>query len=889
VNSVLQFLRRERNWPLLVLAVGMLVLLPRIGSYGFWEPQEIEVADAARKRLETYSLDDVGRTVASHYKVRLSDVRSSAPVEKAEPGQPGYKLGLARDLTIYLALRHTRETRYDLKREFGLSSLDPSLGRIRAQLKELTAEGGMAADIEAIESALAKQAEKKADQPGKKSAQGPPFTLWVISQGIDKLSRDELGTRLPLALLGLIAMLATFFLGRRVGGPKVGLIAALVLVTFPLFLFQARQLNSNIGTVAGTALMTLGMLGLAWPRDRRGLSALWLPLLDVALIILGALISYYAAGAMLGLLPPIAAVAFACIIALVADRKDDAFEADELAGLTDEEQRAKRVSRWLRLAAAGALATIAAVTVFLVVFFAIFDLSDPIPGGRQLFGKSVVAETGYVSALGGSWRPSGDLNATFDSLFEQIAYGLFPWGVLAPIALLHVAMGRRTGRRAWGGYALFAWAMLTWVVATVMTRKVGPVLYPAMVPVALAIAMWLDDLSTAREHDDTASPPADDTRSRFGLQTRLPLVALFTALAALVLAKDLQVFADRITSIHILGAVVQYPKGMMLKAGFVVFAVLFGVAIAAGLWLWAPRRDKPERFRLPLYHAGRHGIFAALGVAVLFAVFLAQWWTPAMSRKLSSKHLFAVYHQYKSEGDRLGIMGMGAKETGPKYYAGEAYAKLANRNKLLEFLKEDGRGFALVPASELCAVHRSAKGSFEYAVLDDSHAKFLLLSNRLEAGERDRNPLARSILREAPTNIDHALDANYDNKIQLIGVNMPRRVGRGDSFQMTLFFKVLKPVGGTWKIFVHFDGGGLRFQADHDPINGRCGTGFWQPGDYIVDTFTVEAGDLTYGKTAYTGRVGFFVGSHGNWRNMKVVSDDKDDNNRVPVGSIRLK
>jgi len=876
-----------------VLALGIVVLLPRLGSFGFWEPQEIQIADAARARLEKYTLDEIERAVTTHYKVRLGDIKRKAPAEEVKPGEAGYDLALARDMIVYLAHKYTREADYELRRALHVEDLGPSLSRVRAGLESDSEQSRIPGDLEAIERALEERAEKqessRGGRGGGKLKEGPPFTLWLVAEGLSHLSRDEFGTRFPLALLGLIAMLATFYLGRRIASPRTGLIAALVLVTMPLFLFQSRQLNSDLGAVAGSAIMALGMIGIAWPNDGRSLRRPWLYLLDLALIALGATMSYYAAGALLGLLPPLAAVALACLVALIADRGPAAFAPEEVSGLSDQELRDRRKRRWLHLFVVGSLAAVAAVAVLLIVFFAVFDLSDPIPGGRALFGKSLVPESGYVAALGGTWRPNGDLNVTFDSLFQQIAFGLFLWTALAPVAIVHLGMGARPGRGAWAGYALFGWALVAWVVADVMVRKVGPVHYPALVPVALAIGMWLDDLFAMRAHVDETPAGPQETRARFGMVPRLPLVALFALLAVIVLAKDLEVFAEKITSIHILNATIAYPKGMALKAGFLVFAVLFGGAAFVGLWMWKPRAARPRGLRLVLFRAGRSGIRVSLGVAVVFALFLAQWWTPALSRKLSSKHLFEVYHEYKAKGDRLAIMGMGPKETGPEYYAGDAYETLANRNELLEFLKQKGRGFALVPASELCAVHRAAKGQFKYAVLDDSHARFLLLSNELKPGERDRNPLARSILREPPTDIDHPLNVNFDNKIELIGVNMPRRVGRGDTFQMTLFFKVLKPVGGTWKIFAHFDGGGLRFQGDHEPIHGRCGTGFWQPGDYIVDRFTVEAGDVTYAKTTYTARVGFFVGSHGNWRNMKVVEGEHTDDDRVPVGTIRVK
>ena len=105
---------------------------------------------------------------------------------------------------------------------------------------------------------------------------------------------------------------------------------------------------------------------------------------------------------------------------------------------------------------------------------------------------------------------------------------------------------------------------------------------------------------------------------------------------------------------------------------------------------------------------------------------------------------------------------------------------------------------------------------------------------------------------------------------------------------MTLFYKVKKAIPGSWRVFAHFDGG-QRFNGDHDPIRGRCATSFWQPGDYIVDTFSVNAGNVSFNKGAYTVYVGFFTGSNPNWRNMPVSQGDKDGNTRVKIGKLLLK
>ncbi|HTM21893.1 MAG TPA: hypothetical protein VL172_15335, partial [Kofleriaceae bacterium] len=237
-------------------------------------------------------------------------------------------------------------------------------------------------------------------------------------------------------------------------------------------------------------------------------------------------------------------------------------------------------------------------------------------------------------------------------------------------------------------------------------------------------------------------------------------------------------------------------------------------------------------------------------------------------------------------GDRLGVMG--AAGNGPKYYAGGTFTRIDNRTDLVAFLADQRRSFALMPAGELCPLHKAAKGKFDYAVLDDSNAQFLLVANGLPDGAENQNPLARSILRAAPPGMGDKVLASFEDKVDLIGVDLPGSVSRGSVFDMTLYFRVNKPVGANWKIFVHFDGGGLRFQGDHDPIQGRCGTNYWQEGDIIVDTFAVEAGDMSYEKTNYVARIGFFQGSHGSWKNMKVTRGPKDDNDRVSVGTIQV-
>lgn len=887
MKQILHFLEREKLWPVLILVLGALVILPGLGQSGFWEPVEIGIADRAKTRMENDSAEG-------------QENENKAPRNRARPKQP---------------------TVDDVK---------------------------------------------------------PPLTEWSVGHGMEYMDSPSLGARLPLALLGLVGLLATFFLGRRLASPRAGLFAGLILLSFPLFLFQSRQLMSDIGAVTGSALVVLGLTGLAWPVGRRPLRARdgedreerpstgqpehrpWLYATDLALVAVGSIISYFASAALLGVVVPFGAVAVACLFALAGKlhvERDTACAVEvgngnhrrwyvwtglalmtlamlaavalqyvdgrgaravlsygflpalvgvvlAVMGLWPR-ARCHRLSgdacwrRWHLFAVGLATLAIALGALFLVLA-QVFDLRDPIPGERALFGYSLAADGKPLAILGGAWREHVAGEATFDVHFEQIAFGLFPWVVLAPVAIAHIAMGLRPGRFTWSGYVLFAWAALAWIICGIIERKVGPVLYPALVPVAVAVAVWIDDLMDARDQADATIESEHDARIRFGMSLRPPLVAFFVFMAALTLAVNISFFPDRFLSVNVVGASLDYPKGeltqvlkIQLSAWLAIFGVLFGVALSFGLALWASHKRlcgaSPTVFAIR-----RHGIRAALGVGVLFALFLTHVWTPTLSGQLSSKNIFATYNKLRAEGDELGLLGQYG--SAPDMYVDGEYRKLRSQGDLVVFMGKDSRVFAMVPSANQCALHRSLTQSGTYYVLE-RNAKHLLISNQLkpEQGVKDINPLTEAIIDQRPESVGSPVQVNYDDRIELIGVDMPDSVARGETFTMTLYYKVLKPISGSWKVFVHFDGGGTRFQGDHDPIDGLCATNFWQPGDYIVDRFTVGAGDITFRKTEYTAYVGFFQGSHGNWKNMKVVSAESpdgnlavDNNNRVRVGRIRV-
>src|SRR5690606_21797730 len=124
---------------------------------------------------------------------------------------------------------------------------------------------------------------------------------------------------------------------------------------------RARHLGGNIGLVAGHTFAFAGLLGLASVR-RRQAGDLLRSLGDALLLFVGASLSFAAAGALVGLMPPIAAVATAGLAWYAGSRRAP-------RPLSDTEHRARIQGIAVALAA---LAIIIAAGVWLTL--SIFDV-----------------------------------------------------------------------------------------------------------------------------------------------------------------------------------------------------------------------------------------------------------------------------------------------------------------------------------------------------------------------------------------------------------------------------------------------------------------------------------------------------------------------------------
>lgn len=701
------------------------------------------------------------------------------------------------------------------------------------------------------------------------------LTTRAMKLGRDTFGDSDAGRRLPLALLGLLTVLAAAGIAMRSIGPRAGVLAALVLLSMPLLVLQSRQLTSEIGTAAGITLIIYGLVALARP------ARLWFVDLPVSVVALaaGVVLGFFGGGALLGLLVPFIAVAIAGAfgVPVLADlgraaRNAWLFVARLVAprfAVGREPSKYRSAEHWPAL-----IATLATIGVAGVLAYQMYSLVEPQPGmnppQRALFGKAIVASGCWSSALGALWRPEDDLRYIFSSTFEQIAYGTFPWGILGIVAMAALIASSDPRQRMIGALTL-AWASAAWIATEAFQRKVGFTLWAGFPALAVAIGAWLDGVLAGRGRDERGSLPKGAI-----------LVGVFVLFAIVDLGKDLQSFTDKMSSLLVGNDQIAYPK--MSRLAFVptkLWILILGLAVGVGFVL----------AHLHVRRLPRIGVGLALAGTVLCAAFWSFGWQPTLATHLSSKTMFDTYLALRKPGDQLVIMGeMGGA---PHSYApGAEIEQVTSRQQLVETIGRPSRVFAIAPQTELCQLHREIGGK-PYFVLDDRNTRSLLLSNRVD-GATDRNPLRTAILHEEPKQIPSRPKGRivFDNRIELLGWSLPKRVSGGQAFEVTLYYKVLQPVGGNWRVLMHFDGAsGRAFNGDHEPIKGRCQTSTWQPGDYIVDKLTLRGKRGAYPSGTYDVWTGFFTGSNPNWKNMTVSqapADMRDNADRVKITTIVL-
>jgi hypothetical protein len=222
---------------------------------------------------------------------------------------------------------------------------------------------------------------------------------------------------------------------------------------------------------------------------------------------------------------------------------------------------------------------------------------------------------------------------------------------------------------------------------------------------------------------------------------------------------------------------------------------------------------------------------------------------------------------------------------------------LPSSDRVVQFLRDPARVFAMVPTDELAALDVAFKQAHvNYYVVDASSSRFLLVTNQLAPGQRDDNPLANNVwtppagdpAAKPPWSWRVPMSVTFGDAVELVGADFPQSIRRPGKVPLDLFFHIKAKVPGSYKIFLHFDGPAApRVIGDHDPVNHAFGTNYWLPDEYVRDHYETDVPLMTTPAGLYTLYMGFWPGGEG--KRLKVTQGNQDGADRVRLGTIEIK
>lgn len=746
--------------------------------------------------------------------------------------------------------------------------------------------------------------------------------------GVKLFGATELGVRLFSALTSIAALMAVYWAGLGLFRRRAALIAVLVLGATPLFALSARQVTTDMPLVAALSL-TLGALGRwAWPADgrRRGR--------DLGLGVLGLVAGYASGGAVVGLVLPCLALVLAVVVCWTLDVQPVAApEPGATAPSTPAELSAAKSDTPTIDSAAGAPAGPAEVSLPVAgaaandgtAALAASGAGPELPAGATFgstfrkqaltpllaLGALAIAALALsaarrqgleYSALWGGTPRIGPPGTTFEYLIKQLGFGLFPFSAVAffalgrPLIRLDDEDGLRTNRRlAFAQTYLLLFAGLGFALSTLLVLVLGECRFAALPALGLAMGAFIDEA-------------LEGNRSE-------PVTGLLIATGTVVLARDLFQSPEDLVSVHLLGEKVKWPPSISVGNTFLVFGVLVAAGVYAGLAARGKALGKvpgPDLAKAPAWRrfvedkgvlAGRWGLQVAVAVSIVFSFWMTQILVPKLSTQLSFKPMMESYAKYGRHGEKFGRYHIEGKGTG--FYSGLSMIDLSTQDRLVAFLRDPSRVFALVPTDELAPLDTALKTArVPYYAVSGKSSRFLLLSNQLEAGEPDENPLLKYVWAAPTSPVTNGgqwnpaekppwtwrvpLSATFSDAIEVVGANFPETIRRPGKVSVELIFRAKAKVPPGYKIFIHVDGpASPRLNGDHDPVGKAFPTANWLPGEYIRDVYDIDAPLMTTPAGTYKIYFGFWPG--GEAKRLHITQGPNDGADRLYVGNVEVK
>jgi len=734
-----------------------------------------------------------------------------------------------------------------------------------------------------------------------------PLPVAAVAMGFRLFGLHVWAGRLPMALAALAAVAALALLLTRLVDRRAAAYGVVVLSTMPLFFVEARTMLGDAIAVAASSLAFTG-LGLAvFDRDRRA------RLLGVGLGGLGLAAGALSCGALLGVAVPALAVGVAWL--LLGRRREllaDASGAGALCGGGVAVVVAARAG----LGGADhvtfdAVAHRLGHALFpwsgLLPFAFIALLSPPAARGRLTSERE---EAARVLVLAG---------AVMALAAHAMAAAAIPFTAPAILAAALALAARDLDRirRAWPAAGLrdagvaraagLAAALLTLLLARdlldVPERALAPILplragaplvaagaWVRAAAVAFAAALGLAAFDrtrpvTAGGFVSWRSPYLawpDALRRTWDGRLATGLVVVEATLVSLAIA-----VVFRPARAAPLGAV---PRMLALHAFWVL-----PLALVAAVWIPLGARDALQelRRRASLPRGG-----AVIGAGAAAGALLAWGYYPELLGHLSPREALTRYTALHAPGEPLGALGVSARAA--MLEVGVAVRPLADAPSASTFLLTGGdapRRWLALRRDDLPALNAlvRAREHRNAAVLAGGEGGVLLVASARLPGEPTGEGSLDDLVLPAAPPLAHPLEAALGDALVALGWDLRDGAGAAltgglvplQAHRLRFYYRVTGHLDDAFCSFVHIDGQGRRFNAEHREFR-RYPLRFWQAGDVLVDEFEVTlGGNFTPGD--YALRYGFdHLPCDGHGR-LPVKSGPHDSDGRIDGGLLHVR
>ncbi|HEY1958486.1 MAG TPA: glycosyltransferase family 39 protein [Polyangiaceae bacterium] len=282
-----------------------------------------------------------------------------------------------------------------------------------------------------------------------------PFTSMAL--GFKLFGLHEWAGRLPLAIWGIVGVVATYGFVARLVDRRAGLFSAIALSTMPLFFVQARTMLGDIVTMTSVAIAFGGLAVGAFERTEEDRGPSMARVAWTVFGVAGLVTGFYSRGAILGLAVPLLSVGIAWGITWSAGRRRFELYGDVV----------------------GAVALLAGAAT---LYWGIGAVSKPSANLIVAAGALIKAPPKYP---------------TYDVVIGTIGHALAPWSAFAPFALgrLLLAPVGRTGvlqtRESYARTALVVGVSVAFAAHAYLGAKTEliPFCAPALVAAACGIAL----------------------------------------------------------------------------------------------------------------------------------------------------------------------------------------------------------------------------------------------------------------------------------------------------------------------------------------------------------------------------------------------------------------